>query len=74
MKKDEAEQAIRRLCHQWRDEAGLKDTKPLNLSFRDFWSWMKERHFQYTIFKASAGTEYMAELWFDQEFNLTGMR
>jgi hypothetical protein len=74
MKKDEAERAIRRLCHAWRKDAGFTDKPDIELSFYDFWGWMKDNHHQYTMFKASAGTDYMAELWFDQEFKLTWTR
>lgn len=74
MKKDEAERNIRRLCHTWRKEVRLEDAAPLDLHFSEFWNWMKDTHFQYTAFKAAAGPEYMAEIWFDQEFNLSWTR
>lgn len=74
MRKDEAERAIRLLCHQWRRECGFAELEPLQLSFTRFWCWMKDNHYQYTNFKTQAGADYMAELWFDQEFGITWAR
>lgn len=74
MKKDDAEKAIRRLCHVWRKEKGYDNKPNIELSFFEFWDWMRNNHYEYTYFKAQAGTEYMAELWFDQEFKLTWTR
>ncbi|CAA2108962.1 hypothetical protein MBUL_04455 (plasmid) [Methylobacterium bullatum] len=74
MKKDDAERAIRGLCHVWRREAGLDDAAPLDLHFSSFWEWMKGHHIQYTTFKARGGAAFIAELWFDQEFKLTWTR
>ncbi|TXN73416.1 hypothetical protein [Methylobacterium sp. WL6] len=74
MKKDEAERAIRILCHDWRRETGQSEVPALDLHFNAFWAWMKDRHFQYTDFRATAGAAYMAEIWFDQEFGLTWTR
>ncbi|MEN3209835.1 hypothetical protein PUR23_07230 [Methylorubrum populi] len=68
MKKAEAEREIRQLCHTWRKETGRQDVDEGDLIFSEFWSWMKDYHYQCTEFKATAGAEEMAEIWFDQEF------
>ena len=75
MKKDECEQTIRHLCHQWRDAAGLMDAPLEHPSFAEFKNWLSTKGFSnYLNFQSMAGADYDAELWFDQEFKQTWRR
>lgn len=68
MKKGECEKAIRFLCHEWRNATGLSNTPSGELSFSAFFTWLKQHYGQYLEFRSTMGAEYMAEMWFDQEF------
>ena len=74
MKKDECEQAIRSLCHNWREARGLSGAPPSELSFSDFISWLRQNYSQYLKFRTSTSVDYDAEMWFDQEFEQTWRR
>ncbi|KAB2671079.1 hypothetical protein F9K77_14070 [Ochrobactrum sp. LMG 5442] len=73
MKKDEAERAIRYLCHEW------EKTQPQQAlehpSFSDFTSWLSSNGYShYLDFRSVMGARYDAEMWFDQEFKQTWRR
>jgi hypothetical protein len=68
MKKDECEQVIRQLCHQWRSESGFADVPPGDLQFSGFLSWMEQHHSNYLRFRSGMSVRYDVEQWFDQEF------
>ena len=74
MKKDECEQAIRHLCHKWREDCGFSSTPKEELSFGKFYQWVQDHYRPYLQFPATMGVTYMVELWFDQEFGRTGQR
>lgn len=74
MKKDECEQAIRALCHTWREVRGLLNIAPGDLSFLDFKSWARENYPRYFKFRTSTSVDYDTEMWFDQEFHQTWRR
>ena len=74
MTKDKCEGVIRQLCHVWREDRGLSGTPPEDLSFEDFYSWLKDNHRPYLGFRTSTSVRYDVELWFDQEFGQMGRR
>lgn len=74
MRKSDAEQAIRHLCHEWRRDQGCLEKPPQSLSFADFWSWLQANYSTYTAFRSSISVRYDVELWFDQEFGQGGLR
>jgi hypothetical protein len=74
VKKEECEQAIRSLCHKWREASGLSATPPGELSFADFIAWVRQGYSQYLSFHTTTSVEYDAELWFDQEFQQSWRR
>ncbi|MFC7051460.1 hypothetical protein ACFQI3_02030 [Hansschlegelia quercus] len=66
MKKDEAEKAIRGLCHEWK--AQLEPAQLEHPSFTSFEAWVRAKGYgQYLEFRSRMGAGYNAELWFDQE-------
>ncbi|UPG72898.1 hypothetical protein MVG78_01485 [Roseomonas gilardii subsp. gilardii] len=72
MKKDEAERAIRHLCHEWAQECGIVEPPTDQPSFSDFRSWLSEKGYShYLTFRATMGPLHIAEMWFDQEFKQT---
>ncbi|MDG4874163.1 hypothetical protein P9273_03500 [Mesorhizobium sp. WSM4935] len=72
MKKDEAEKAIRYLCHEWAKDRGLTITATDEPSFSDFKSWLREKGYSgYLEFRSTMGPLEDAERWFDQEFKQT---
>jgi len=71
MKKAECEKAIRSLCHQWA-AANPPGDHP---SFHAFKSWLeKNGRGQILKFRAVMGSDYVAEMWFDQELKQTWRR
>jgi len=75
MKKEECETAIRQLCHAWRVEANLTPADLEHPSFAAFKSWLGTKGYSaYLNFRSTMGSDYDAELWFDQEFKQTRRR
>jgi len=75
MTKEECEQAIRYLCHEWAKLHGIPDLPVVSPSFPEFQSWLHQNGYShYLNFRSVAGPQYDAEVWFDDEFGLTGMR
>lgn len=68
MLKADCERAIRHLCHQWREAAGLKDVPASKLSFSTFLAWVRQNYSNYLTFRTTTSVEYDAEMWFDDEF------
>jgi hypothetical protein len=70
-KKAECEKAIRSLCHVW-----AKDNPPGDHpSFSAFKRWLHAKGYgHYLNFRAVGGAEFIAEMWFDQEFKQTWRR
>jgi hypothetical protein len=72
MKKAEAEQVIRHLCHVWAAETGQPMTAESMPSFSAFKAWLDQKHYShYLDFRSRCGADYDAEHWFDQEFKQT---
>lgn len=70
MKKAEAEQAIRHLCHEWEKAKGVRFGPSDHPSFYEFSSWLSQNHYShYLNFRSRMGAKYDAEVWFDEEFN-----
>lgn len=67
MKRAEAETAIRSLCHRWASLRGIPVSPASHPSFADFLAWLRENHPACLSFRSTAGAEYDAEMWFDQE-------
>lgn len=68
MKQLEAEKSIRYLCHQWLDS--LPSEKREHPSFYQFKNWLNDKGYGgYLNFRAVAGADYMAEMWFDDELD-----
>ena len=75
MKKDECEKAIRHLCGEWARDAALTHAELEHPSFSAFKAWLSEKGYsRYLDFRSVAGSDYDAELWFDQEFKQTWRR
>lgn len=73
MKKDEAETALRSLCHDWAREAGVQQQVGKLHSFAAFRSWLEHRgHGHYLDFRSVRGARADAETWFDQEMGQSG--
>jgi hypothetical protein len=71
--KDEAEKAIRHLCHEW--AKALSPDRREHPHFSAFKSWLGESGYShYLTFRSRMGADYDAELWFDQEFKQTWRR
>ena len=71
MKKNEAEIALRRLCHAWREQTGRGAIDEQQLHFSDYISWVREGYGQYLKFKSVMPVIDVVEMWFDQEFHQT---
>jgi hypothetical protein len=72
MKRSEAEKAIRRLVHDWAETIGIEPGSAKQPSFLAFKSWLRDRGYShYLDFRSTAGADYDAELWFDQELKQT---
>ncbi len=69
MKKAEAETAIRRLCHEWREARGLPlPDGEAYYSFPDFKTWLGEKHYSHCLnFRSSTSASGDAGRWFDEE-------
>ena len=75
MKKADAERAIRTFCHEWRKETGRAEWPKEQLVFSSFVAWLEETGKEHVLnFQSPAGPRFLAELWFDQEFQLTSHR
>ncbi len=73
MKKAEAEEAIRSLCHTWADT--LTPQQREYPSFGSFTSWMRASGYgHYLDFRSTGGANDAAEWWFDQELKQTWRR
>lgn len=74
-KKADCEKAIRYLCGVWAKERGIPMTGEVHAGFSQFKSWLNEKGYShYLNFRSTTGSDYVAELWFDQEFHLTWRR
>ena len=71
MKKEDSKHAFPTLFNSWLRDRGLKDTKPSELHFSDFFSWVEDNHREYTLFASSTPVSYDFEAWFDQETKQT---
>jgi len=68
MKKADCERAIRHLCHEWAETTKRAAGELDHPSFSAFKSWLSSSGYgHYLNFRSTAGAEYDAELWFDQE-------
>lgn len=74
MKKDDAKNYIRSLCHTWREASGLSGAPEGELSFQSFMSWLKQDYAQVLDFRSSTSVASDVELWFEQEFKQTWKR
>ena len=75
MTKDECEKAIRHLCHKWAEERGIESSTVDLMEFSDFKTWLGQKGYShYLNFRSTAGSDYDAELWFDQELKQTWRR
>lgn len=71
MKQAEAEEAIRRLVHDWARERGVK-RGDINASFSDFKSWLQMNRLSACLdFRARVGADSLAEDWFDEEMGIS---
>ncbi len=71
MKKPEAEKHIRHLTSVWRNQEQYRSVKEQNLSFYDFYSWLRNNYPQLLTFRSVMPVEDVVEQWFDQEFHQT---
>ena len=71
VKKDEAEKALRYLCHKWREETGRSNTPESELCFSDYLSWVRENSNSYLTFRSVMPVTDVVETWFNQEFHQT---
>lgn len=73
MKKGECEKAIRGLCHEW--AANLMPQQLEHPNFSVFKTWLSANGYShYLDFRSTAGADYDAEQWFDQELKQTWRR
>ena len=68
MTKDQAERAIRHLCHEWAKLRGIAIDPNAHPSFEDFFSWVQDNYSPYLTFRTSMSVRDDVENWFDQEF------
>jgi hypothetical protein len=74
VKKDEAERAIRHLCHKWRAERHPTTPKG-ELGFSEFDSRLRSSGFShYCNFRSVVPPHDCAEAWFEEEFGQTAWR
>ena len=69
----EAEKGIRYLCGVWARNAVSpyhSGNPPMSFhpSFSDLYFWLENNHSAYLKFKSRMGVQYMAEMWFDDQF------
>lgn len=69
MIKADCEQAVRRLCHEWRNETGQSNSPADRLSFEQFLLWLRDTHPDCLRFRTTTSVRYDIEEWFDQELN-----
>jgi hypothetical protein len=74
MKRDEAKQAVRGLCHEWRSVSGHSNTPENRLSSSQFISWLESNYPHVLKFKSTTSVQYDVDMWFDVEFRQTGNR
>lgn len=74
MKKAECEDAIRKLCWEWRQAEKLDAAPSEKLSFLAFYKWLQDNYPSYLRFRTTTSVRFDIELWFDQEFGLVWMR
>lgn len=75
MKRSDCKKAFPSLCAEWVKDAGLTPEELKHPSFSAFKSWLRARAYDhYLNFRSRAGSDYDAELWFDQEFKQTWRR
>ena len=75
MQKAECEKAIRYLCGEWPQDAALTPAELEHPSFSAFKTWLSRKGYaRYLNFRSVMGSDYDAELWFDQEFKQTWRR
>lgn len=69
MKKSEAEPAIRHLIGKWLSEHGAEQAQQASgPRFSDFETWLNLNGYsRYLDFRSTMGSQYDAELWFDEE-------
>lgn len=68
MKRSDAEQAIRPLVHKWRHDSGQTDVPANELHFSAYRAWLYEAGYGHCLqFRSTMGTDYDAEMWFDEE-------
>ena len=71
MKKEESKRAFPILYSNWRRDNGLTSTPPGELDFYEFFSWVKQNHHEYTLFRSSTSVSDDFERWFDVETKQT---
>jgi hypothetical protein len=72
-KKGECERAIRSLCHEW--AGGLSEAERDHPNFLAFKAWLGQKGYShYLDFRSAMGSNYDAEMWFDQELKQTWRR
>lgn len=75
MTRAEAETAIRELSQKWAAGRGIELPSETLVSFSEFTSWLSVNGYsRYLRFRSTAGAEYDAELWFDDEMKQTWRR
>jgi hypothetical protein len=75
MSKDDAETSIRILCSKWAEAKGISLRPSEPVSFCEFKNWLDQNGWSHCLnFRAAPGPDYVAELWFDQEFGQAGLR
>jgi hypothetical protein len=69
MKKAQCRESLSSLYSVWREARGLPlPDGSLHFSFSDFKTWLCENHYsRFLNFRSTAGSEYDAERWFDDE-------
>jgi hypothetical protein len=69
----EAEKGIRYLCGMWAREKAMSvpvSDPPASFepNFSEFYGWVETKYSTYLNFKSAMSPRYMAEMWFDNEF------
>ena len=68
MKKEEAEKAIRYVCHEWAKLRGVNVDPMVQPDFGDFLAWVRENYSPYLSFRTTTSATDDVGMWFDQEF------
>jgi hypothetical protein len=75
MKKDEAKQALHQLFGKWKNDTSQPTGPDDHPSYIIFKNWLSEKGYShYLHFRSTAGSDFDAEMWFDQYFNQTWRR